>query len=84
MQRIWASIERPADHPCLFAFGTRPGRGEFTSEGHRIVYRVRPDTGLNETAGDVEVLRVYGSCDAEPGKGLQDSRATVVEAYCRH
>jgi hypothetical protein len=42
------------------AFEQHPGRREFTSEGFRIVYRVRPDTGLNETAGDVEVLHVFG------------------------
>jgi hypothetical protein len=27
---------------------------------HRIVYRVNPDSGDNATAGDVEVLRLYG------------------------
>ena len=58
--RIKAEIDGLANHPCLFAFGQHPGRREFTSEGYRIVYSVRPDTGLNETAGDVEVLRVFG------------------------
>jgi plasmid stabilization system protein ParE len=61
MQRIWTSIERLADHPCLFAFGPHAGRREFTTEGYRVVYRVLPDTGLNETSGNVEVLRVFGS-----------------------
>jgi plasmid stabilization system protein ParE len=60
MARIWASIEQLVDHPCLFAFGPHSGRREFTSEGHRIIYRVRPDTGSNETAGNVEVLRIFG------------------------
>jgi hypothetical protein len=25
-----------------------------------MVYRVQPDTGLNRTAGNVQVLRVFG------------------------
>lgn len=29
-------------------------------EGHRVIYRVSPDTGSNSTAGDVQVLRVFG------------------------
>jgi len=57
---IRADINALANHPCLFALGDHPGRREFTSEGYRIVYIVRPDTGLNATAGDVEVLRVFG------------------------
>lgn len=28
--------------------------------GYRALYRVHPDTSLNDTAGDVRVLRVYG------------------------
>ena len=28
--------------------------------GYRALYRLRPDTGRNETAGDVPVLRVFG------------------------
>jgi hypothetical protein len=28
--------------------------------GHRVFYKVDPDTGSNKTAGDVLVPRVYG------------------------
>jgi hypothetical protein len=28
--------------------------------GYRALYRVSPDTGRDETAGDVRVLRVFG------------------------
>jgi len=28
--------------------------------GYRVIYAVTPDTGDNATAGDVEVLRVFG------------------------
>lgn len=39
------------------AFGVRelPCNG-----GYRALYEVQPDTGRDETAGDVIVLRVYG------------------------
>ncbi len=30
------------------------------SGGYRVLYEVVPDTGSNQTAGDVRVLRVYG------------------------
>jgi hypothetical protein len=44
--------------PCLHAHDERPATREAPVEGHRIVYRVTPDTGSNATAGDVLVLRV--------------------------
>jgi hypothetical protein len=28
--------------------------------GYRALYEVRPDTGLDDSAGDVQVLRVFG------------------------
>jgi hypothetical protein len=34
-------------------------------QGHLVVYRLLPDTGSNQTAGDVEVLRVF-----EPGQDV--------------
>lgn len=49
------------DHPYL---GRRDEGHEgcrvLSVSGHRIVYQVTPDTGDAETAGDVEVLRVFG------------------------
>jgi hypothetical protein len=45
--------------PC--AYPVRVGRLRVAvAERHRIVYSVNPDTGDNATAGDVEVLRIYG------------------------
>jgi hypothetical protein len=28
--------------------------------GYRVLYRLDPDTGSNDTAGDIRVLRVFG------------------------
>ena len=39
-------------------------------EGHRVIYRVDPDSGSNATAGDVLVLRVFG-----PGQDWYDAVA---------
>jgi hypothetical protein len=33
---------------------------ELPTGGYRALYEVIPDTGRDETAGDVRVLRVYG------------------------
>jgi plasmid stabilization system protein ParE len=60
MTAIWAAIERLRQHPCLHARGDQPGTREVSSEGHRIIYVVDPDTGRNADAGDVTVLRVFG------------------------
>ena len=58
---IWIAIERLRDYPCLYTFGDHPGVREApTDGGYRALYRVYPDTGHNETAGDVVVLRVFG------------------------
>jgi hypothetical protein len=57
--RIIAAIEGLPGHPCRHA-RSEHGRREFSAEGHRIVYRVEPDTGSNSTAGDVLVLRIFG------------------------
>ena len=66
LQAIRDTIERLRHHPCLYALGDQPGTREVSSEGHRIVYVVDPDTGRNADAGDVTVLRVFG-----PGQSRQ-------------
>jgi hypothetical protein len=43
-------------------------------EGYRVIYRVDPDTGNNDTAGEVLVLRVFG-----PGQ----AREAVVHGHAR-
>ncbi len=65
---IRAAIRRLCDAPCLFAVGQQPGVRELPCEGgYRALYRVVPDTGRNDTAGDVLVLRVFG-----PGQDRDD------------
>ena len=55
------SIRRLRDVPCLYAVGDHPGVRELPCDGgYRVLYRVHPDTGGNDTAGDVLVLRVFG------------------------
>jgi plasmid stabilization system protein ParE len=55
-----AAIDRLAEFPCLYPTGDHPGLREASCEGHRVVYRVDPDTGRNATAGDALILRVFG------------------------
>jgi plasmid stabilization system protein ParE len=58
---ILDAIDDLGAHPCRFPLGAHPGvRERLCAGGYRVFYRVRPDTGSNETAGDVRVLRVYG------------------------
>lgn len=59
-QSIVSAIERLNEHPCRHARGGHPNTGEFSVVGHRVIYEVHPDTGRNETAGDVLVLRIFG------------------------
>jgi len=60
LRAIRAAIRRLKRAPCLYAVGQRRGTREFSVAGHRVIYRVTPDTGSNATAGDVLVLRVFG------------------------
>ena len=58
---IRATINRLRGHPCLFPVGQHSGVRELPCDGgYRTLYRVTPDTGRSETAGDVLVLRVFG------------------------
>jgi hypothetical protein len=61
MTAIWTAIERLCLHSCLYPAGQHPGVRELPcAGGYRALYEVRPDTGRDETAGDVRVLRVFG------------------------
>lgn len=60
LRAIGAALRRLRRAPYLYQIGERPGTREATAGGHRIVYRISPDTGSNTTAGDVLVLRVFG------------------------
>ncbi len=62
LDAILAAIEDLRDHPCRWPLGAHAGvRERPCTGGWRALYRVRPDTGRDATAGDVRVLRVYGS-----------------------
>ena len=61
LKAVRAAIRRLKQHPCLYSFGEYTSVRELPCDGgYRAVYRVDPDTGRNETAGDVMVLRVSG------------------------
>jgi hypothetical protein len=58
---IWTAIEHLREQPCLCAIGQHAGVRELPcAGGYRALYEVHPDTGGDDTAGDVLVLRVYG------------------------
>lgn len=58
---IRTEIRRLLQTPCLWPVGQHPGVRELPSAGgYRTLYEVVPDTGDNDSAGEVRVLRVYG------------------------
>ena len=61
LRAIRAAINRLRQHPCRYPVGQHSGVRELPCDGgYRALYRVAPDTGRDETAGDVRVLRVFG------------------------
>jgi plasmid stabilization system protein ParE len=72
---IRENVERLSEHPCLWPVGQHDGVRELPCEGgYRALYEVIPDTGRDETAGDVIVLRVYGpGQDRRPLRDLAPS-----------
>jgi hypothetical protein len=58
---IWSAIEQLREQPCLWAVGLHASVRELPcAGGYRALYEVQPDTGHDDTAGDVLVLRIYG------------------------
>ncbi len=58
---IRTEIRRLQQSPCLWPVVQHPGVRELPcAGGYRALYDVIPDTGRDDTAGDVRVLRVYG------------------------
>ena len=58
---IWTAIEQLRQHPCLYPAIQHTDVRELPCDGgYRALYRVHPDTGRDNTAGDVRVLRVFG------------------------
>ncbi len=60
LTRIRASVRDLREAPCRHPVGTHAGVRELPAYGHRVMYIVQPDTGRNDTAGDILVLRVFG------------------------
>jgi plasmid stabilization system protein ParE len=59
-EQIRSAIKELRNTPCLWAVGDQPPYRERVAGEYVIVYEVSPDTGNNQTAGDVEVIRVFG------------------------
>jgi len=60
VKAIRDAVRQLRQHPCRYAVGEHLGVRELPAMGYRVMYRVVPDTGRDETAGDVHVLRVFG------------------------
>ena len=60
LRTIRDTIERLGRQPYIYPRSDHPGTREVSSQGHRIVYEVDPDTGRNDDDGEVTVLRVFG------------------------
>jgi hypothetical protein len=60
LQAISKAISGLRAVPCRYRRGAAAGTRELTVERHVVIYQVVPDTNDNVTAGDVEVLRVFG------------------------
>jgi plasmid stabilization system protein ParE len=60
VRRLISSIGALVEAPCRWP-RTPDGAGRIlVAEQHRVLYRATPDTGRNDTAGDVIVLRIFG------------------------
>ena len=60
LKHIRSAIRELRQNPCTWHEGEHPGVRERPVEGHMIMYEVAPDTDDNRTAGDVEIIRVFG------------------------
>jgi plasmid stabilization system protein ParE len=61
LRAIRTAINRPREDSCRYPVGEHPGvRERPCSGGYGALYKVRPDTGRDDTAGHVRVLRVFG------------------------
>jgi plasmid stabilization system protein ParE len=60
LRNIRSSIRALRQAPCFWAIGDHPDIREIPVEGYRVLFIVEPDTGSNDTAGDVTALRLFG------------------------
>lgn len=62
VKAIRAAIRALKLNPCLFPLGDHSFVRELPCKGgYRVLYRLDPDTGRSETAGDIIVLRIFGA-----------------------
>ena len=55
------AIENLRVNPCRYPLGRHAGvRERPCAGGYRVLYEVLPDTGRDDTAGEVRVLRIFG------------------------
>ncbi|MFL5315636.1 MAG: type II toxin-antitoxin system RelE/ParE family toxin, partial [Microvirga sp.] len=52
LRHIHAAIRELRRSPTRWPVCDHPGLREFSVEGHRVIYAVKPDTGENATTGD--------------------------------
>ena len=72
VKAIRTSIRRLRDTPCLFPVRDIPGVRELPCDGgYRALYDIQPDTGRDDTSGDVRVLRVFGPGQSRNRAGLE-------------
>lgn len=57
---ILTAIQELRDFPCRYPRAAQAGLRRRVVQRHIVVYRVVPDTGDNQTAGAVQVIRVLG------------------------
>ncbi len=70
LDAIVSAIEDLRDHPCRWPLSRYAGvRERPCAGGWRAFYEVDPDTGRDDTSGDVRVLRVYGPGQDRRGFG---------------
>jgi plasmid stabilization system protein ParE len=60
LSSIRSAIKELRQYPCRWPEGEHQGVRERPVEGYMIMYEIHLDTGDNRTAGDVQILRVFG------------------------
>jgi hypothetical protein len=60
LQHIQGAIRELHAAPCRWPYSEHEGARERIVESYKIVYWVDPNTGDNNTAGNVVVRRIFG------------------------
>lgn len=60
LKNIEYALIELCDAPCRWGWSDHEGARQRSVDGYKIIYRVLLDTGDNDTAGDVVVVRIYG------------------------